>query len=109
MRTFTIIPNDLFEDTFISLYLHPVVLASVPSVIRAAPSFLGTRPVLQAANHDLHIRAIPTGCQGAKRSGATTGTEVGIVRICVEGKNSNKHPIYICHIGAINGGVCSDI
>ena len=99
MRNFTMIPNGLFEDTLIPLYLHPVVLASVPGVTRAAPSFLGTRPVLQAANHGLHIRAIPTGCQGAKRSGATTGTEVGIVRICVEGKNSNKHPIYMSYRG----------
>ena len=89
MRNFTMIPNDLFEDTLIPLYLHPVVLASVPGVARAAPALLGTRPVLQAADKYLLIRAIPTGCQGAQRSGATTGTEVGIVRIWFKGKTES--------------------
>jgi len=86
-------------------YMHPVVLASVPVVTRASPSLLGTRPVLQAADKYLLIRANPTGCQGAQQSGATTGTEVGIVRICVEGKNiTHPPPIYICHIGVSNDG-----
>ena len=69
------------SDTPLAKYMQPVVLASVPGVGRAAPSRLGTRPVLQAADRLLHIRAVPTGCQGAQRSGVTPGTEVGIARI----------------------------
>ena len=83
-------------------YLQPVVLASVPGVTRASPSFLDTRPVLQAADKYLLIRAIPTGCQGAQRSGATPGTEVGIVRIWLKGKTAI--PTYIIYKTYTSGG-----
>ncbi len=78
------------SDTLHIKYMQPVVLASVPRVGRAAPTRRGTRPVLQAAYKYFTDRAIPTGCQGAKRSGATPGTEVGIAR--------NRNTKYFIHI-----------
>jgi len=96
------------SDTPHAKHMQPVVLASVPGVGRAAPSLLGTRPVLQAGDNLLNVRAIPTGCQGAKRSGATPGTEVGIVRAIIGRKKCTHLPIYICHSGLSKDGAYAD-
>lgn len=88
---------------------QPVGLASVPGVGRATHSLLGTRPVLQAADKLLYVRAIPTGCPGAKRSGATPGTEVGIVRTINGRKKCTDLPIYVCQSGLSKDGACANI
>ena len=60
--------------------LQPVGLASVPGVGRAAPSLLGTRPVLQAAHRGLIAICMSEQFPRSAKERSDAGTDVGIAR-----------------------------
>ena len=104
MRTFTKIPNDLFEYTLVlKCPCRPSLCAWRRSGYARPPWHPASPPDRgEILTYPSNSHRVPRNA----RSAVTTGTEVGIVRICVEGRTApNSLYIHICHVAVAMTGL----